>query len=247
MAILGHEAGHYPERDSLKGLRSAKDKSAAAMVLGMLGPVGAIASPGRGGQCLWLFARPGSAGRPHRPAADAAGGLRRARVPPRVGQPAGGTQGHRRRRGGPARILFATHPAPRQPPRHAAADGRRGRWPARHRGTEQRWWRPTAWSGCAKRSAVASTRKAWNCSTASLRADDAQFLYARGEVYRLRDRTEDLQPALDDLQRGAASSGRRPTCSVRSGCSRSAGATRRRPPPPSRSTSPWCRTPATPA
>ena len=38
VAILGHEAGHYPERDSLKGLRSAKDKSAAAMVLGMLGP-----------------------------------------------------------------------------------------------------------------------------------------------------------------------------------------------------------------
>ena len=35
----------------------------------------------------------------------------------------------------------------------------------------------------------------------ALRADDAQFLYARGEVYRLRDRTEDLQPALDDLQR----------------------------------------------
>jgi predicted Zn-dependent protease len=36
------------------------------------------------------------------------------------------------------------------------------------------------------------------------RPDDAEYLYARGEVRRLRDQPEDLEAALQDLQRGGA-------------------------------------------
>ena len=205
VAILGHEAGHYLERDSLKGLRSAKDKSAAAMVLGMFGLVGAIAS-------LGVVASGYGFSRDQEAQADRIGLqlMQQAgydgREFPRVWdnllaelKVTGGEEAATRS------ILFATHPAPgdrRDTLRQLAGEGggRLGteeleRVLAPHR---MEWLREEIRRGQYEESLELFNRKL------ALRADDAQFLYARGEVYRLRDRPEDLQPALDDFQRGAA-------------------------------------------
>jgi predicted Zn-dependent protease len=211
VAILGHEAGHYLQRHTLQALRDAKGKSAAAMVLGMFGVVGALASLGMAAS-LYSFSREQEA------QADRIGMqlMQKAgydgREFPLVWdnlvaelQVTGGADAGKRN------ALFASHPAPlerRDALREMAGDrgGRVGtdeleRVVAPHR---MEWLREEIRRGQYEESLELFDRKL------KLRPDDAQFLYARGEVRRLRDQEEDLDPALQDFQRGAAAAGAPP-------------------------------------
>lgn len=204
-AVLGHELGHYLERHTLELLRDAKMKSAAATFVGLFGLPGQLASLGISASFMG-FSREQEA------RADRMGmrlmqqagydGREAARVWDHLLaelKVTGGEDVGRRN------ALFASHPPPADR-RDALATlagnggGRLGteelaRVLAPHR---MEWLQEEIRRGQYEESMALFDRKL------KLQPDDAQLLYARGEVRRLRNRPEDIAAALEDLQRGAA-------------------------------------------
>jgi beta-barrel assembly-enhancing protease len=204
-AVLAHELGHYLERHQVEQLRDIKAKSAAAMVLSMFGLPGAIASLGVAAS-VYGFSRDQEsradrlgvrlmrkAGYDGRAAAQIWDDLL-AELKVRGGEDVGQRS-----------VMMATHP-PAADRRDellklaGSAGGRLGaedldRVVAPHR---FEWLQEEIRRGQFEESLELFERKLQQ------RPDDAEYLYARGEVRRLRDKAEDLPFALQDLQRGGA-------------------------------------------
>ena len=204
-AVLGHELGHYLGRHTLERMRDLKSKAAAAMVASMFGLVGAVATLGIAASAMGFS-------RDQEMRADEIG-MRLMRNAGYDGRQSaqiwddllaemkvrgGDDVGHRS-------PMFATHP-PAGDRRDALlkiagdAGGRLGadeldRVLAPHR---FEWLQEELRRGQFEESLELSNRKL------KVRPEDPQWLYARGEALRLRGKDEDLQAALDDLQRGAA-------------------------------------------
>ncbi|MBI5279635.1 MAG: M48 family metalloprotease [Burkholderiales bacterium] len=205
-AVLGHELGHYLERHTLERMRDIKSKAGLATFLAVFGVVGAVAG-------LGVLVTSYAFSREQEERAD--------RIGMRLMQRAGfdGRQaavvwdnllGELKITGGEEAgkrsALFATHPP--------VADRRDGllrlageaggslgaedfeRVTASHR---LGWLQEEVRRGQFEESLVLFDRML------KRRPEDVQVLYARGEVFRLRDGTDDLQRAADDLVRATAS------------------------------------------
>lgn len=203
-AVLGHEIGHYLERHLVERLRDLKNKSAAAMFLAVFGLPGALASIGIAASA-YGFSREQEA------RADRVGMqlLRQAGYDGReFAQVWDNLLAELKVTGGDdvgkRSVLFATHP-PAGDRRDAllqiaGTGGKLGadeleRVVAPHR---MEWLQEEIRRGQYEESLELFNRKL------QLRADDPHFLFARGEIRRLRNKDEDLQPALADLRQGAA-------------------------------------------
>jgi predicted Zn-dependent protease len=210
-AILGHEIGHYLERHSLERLRDVRSRSAFGQFLGLFGVVGAV------GQ-LVVFAGMFSYSREQESDAD--------RIGLTLMQKAGydASEAARvwdnllleikaRREAEPetSMPLFATHPAPEDrrkalvelAEQHPGGESFEDRWqkaiaPFRHEWMQEE----------TKRGRHAESLALLNRMIARFPAE-AEYVYARGEVYRLRAGEGDLDAALADYAR-AAHIGREP-------------------------------------
>jgi len=200
-AVLGHELGHYLERHTLELMRDLKNKTAAATVLSMFGLVGAIAS-------LGVMATAFGFSREQEERADRMG----MRLMQRAGydgreaaqvwdnllaelKVTGGEDVGKRS------VLFATHP-PAGNRRDAllqlagSAGGKLGGEEFEQVTAKLRfeWLQEEIRRGQFEESLELFNRKL------KARPDDPEYLYARGEVRRLRDKPEDAPEALQDLQ-----------------------------------------------
>ncbi len=207
-AIIGHELGHYLERHQLEQLRDARDKAVLAQLAGLVG--GVAGAVGRIGILATMFAF----SREHEERAD--------RLGMRLLQQAGydGTEAPRVWENllaelkvtggedvGSRSALFATHPPAgnrRDLLMKMAAEGGSG---GRAGATEYQravaplrfgWLQDEIRRGQYEESLVLFDRLLGRAPA------DAQLLFARGEVYRLRGEADDLPRALDDLTRAAA-------------------------------------------
>lgn len=206
-AIIGHELGHYLERHQLEQLRAAKDKAVLAQLVGLVG--GVAGAVGRIGILASMFAF----SREHEERAD--------RLGMRLLQQAGydGTEaprvwdnllGELKVTGGDdvgsRSALFATHPPAgnrRDLLLKMAAEGGGGSSgsPEFQRVVAPLrfgWLQDEIRRGQYEESLVLFDRLVGRAPA------DAQLLFARGEVYRLRGDAGDLPRALDDLSRSAA-------------------------------------------
>ncbi|WP_168105930.1 M48 family metallopeptidase [Ramlibacter lithotrophicus] len=207
-AIIGHELGHYLERHQLEQLRDARDKAVLAQLVGLVG--GLAGAVGRIGILASMFAF----SREHEERAD--------RLGMRLLQRAGydGTEaprvwdnllGELKVTGGEdvgsRSALFATHPPAgnrRDVLLQMAAEG--GGGGSTGSPEFQRvvaplrfgWLQDEIRRGQYEESLVLFDRLLGRAPA------DAQLLFARGEVYRLRGEASDLPLALDDLSRSAA-------------------------------------------
>lgn len=207
-AVLGHELGHYLERHQLAQLRDLKGKAAAATFLSMFGLVGALAGLGMAAS-VYGFSREQEA------RADRIGLrlMKEAGYDPRECarvwddllaelRITGGEDVGRRS------VMFATHPPAadrRDTLLRLAGDGggklgaeELARVLAPHR---LDWVQEEIRRGQYEESLALFDRKL------QASPDDPLFLYARGEVHRLRNGAEDMPLAQADLERGAAAEG----------------------------------------
>lgn len=204
-AVLGHEMGHYLSRHTLERMRDVKNKTAVAAFMGMFGLVGAIAQIGVVASAFafsrdqeqqadrWGMKLMRDAGYDCSQAAQVWDNLI-AEL-----QVTGGADAGKRS------ALFATHP------------------PAADRRDELLRLAGTAGGALGAdeyRAAIAPHRLEWMQDEVrrgqyeeslvlfgrmlKRDPDDAQALFARGEVYRLRDATGDTDLALADLSRCVA-------------------------------------------
>lgn len=203
-AVLGHELGHYLERHTVERMRDLKSKAAAAMVVGIFGLVGALASLGiaasamgftrdqelRADEISMRLLR--NAGYDGRQAAQIWDDLL-AELKIRGGDDVGTRS-----------AMFASHP-PAGDRRDALlrlagdAGGKLG-WEEFERVTAPHrfeWLQEELRRGQFDESLELFGRKL------KLQADDPRWLYGRGEALRLRAKDEDQPAALADLQRGA--------------------------------------------
>jgi beta-barrel assembly-enhancing protease len=204
-AVIGHEMGHYLERHQLEQLRDAKDKAMLAQVVGLVG--GVAGAVGRIGILASSFAF----SREHETRADRAG-MRLMKQAGYDGRQAaqvwenllgelkitGGEDVGRRS------AMFATHPPAgnrRDDLLQLAGSGggtigeaefQRVIAPLRFG-----WIQDEIKRGQYEESLVLFDR------LLARKPADAEVLYARGEVYRLRGDNDDLPRALDDLSRAA--------------------------------------------
>ena len=204
-AVLGHEVGHYLERHTLQRLRDIKSRAAVGQVLGLFGLAGAMAN-------LAVVASAFAFNRDQETRADWIGMqlMQRAGYDGRQAaqvwdnllgelQVTGGEDAGRRS------VMMATHPpaANRRDELLRLAGNGEGRLGgpefelamAPHRFG---WLQDEIRRGQYEESLVLFTRML------ARNAEDAQVLFARGEVYRQRDGAEDLDRALDDLRKATA-------------------------------------------
>jgi predicted Zn-dependent protease len=204
-AVLGHEMGHYLERHTLQRMRDAKDKAAAVAFLSVFGLAGAVAGLGVAAS-MYSFSREQEQqadGYGMKLLADAGyDGREAARVWDNlIGelQITGGQDAGKRS------ALFATHPpaANRRDELLRLAGSGGGNLGANdlrvaiapHR---MEWLKDEVRRGQYEESLVLFSRML------ARDPDDAQVLFARGEVYRLRDATGDTALALADLDRATS-------------------------------------------
>ena len=216
VAVLGHEIGHYLERHSLERLRDAKNRAAFAQFLGLFGAVGAL------GQ-LGMLAGAFSFSREQETRADRLGMrlMRRAGYDGRQAaivwdnllaelRVTGGDDVGKRS------PMLATHP-PVESRRDELlalagdATGRTGTQAFRDMVAPHRlaWLMDEIRRGQFEESLALLNRLAGN------NPPDAELLFARGEVYRLRNDTDDARKSVEDLRR-AIDLGRPPALAYRS-------------------------------
>lgn len=202
-AILGHELGHYLERHQVEQLRAAKDRAVLAQLVGLLGGVaGAI------GQ-LGIIASMFAFSREHETRADKLGmrlmqragyeGKQAAQVWDNLLAEIKITGGED---AGTRSALFATHPpAGNRRDELLKLAGEKG---GETRATDYQsviaplrfgWIEDEIKRGQYEESVVLFDR------LLARNASDAEVLYARGEVYRLRDEKDDAERSLADLTR----------------------------------------------
>lgn len=207
-AILGHELGHYLERHAVEQLRAAKDRAVLGQLVGLIGGVGGVV-----GQ-IGLLASTFAFSREHETRADRLGmalmqqagydGREAATVWDNLLAELKVTGGEEAGRRGD---LFGTHPTTegRRDELLQLAGDRGGQ-----RGAERfheaiaplrfGWLQDEIKRGQYEESLVLFDRMLQR------RPQDADVLFARGEVFRLRDDGGDAQRALADLQRACAAS-----------------------------------------
>ena len=208
VAVLGHELGHYLERHSLEQLRAAKDRAMLSQLIGLIGGVGSVI--GQVGVIASMFAF----SREHEARADRIG-MRLMQQAGYDGREAAAVWGNllaeMKVRGGAeagkSQDMLATHPttAGRRDELLALAGDKGGE------------------TGVASlRSVIASQRLGWLQDEIKrgqyeeslvlfdrlLQRDagDAEALFARGEVFRVRDEADDATRALVDLRAATAAS-----------------------------------------
>jgi predicted Zn-dependent protease len=203
-AVLGHEIGHYLQRHSIERLRDAKSRSAFGQFLGAFGVLGAI---GQVGVLASMFAY----GREHELQADQIGVTLMHRIGYDTAEAAKVWQNllleqKQRPDGGQANPLFATHP-PSDDRMQAlvqvaqASPGgtaNEAPWQESVKPFVHEWLSEEVKRGQHEESIALLTRLA----TRSPKA--AEYLWARGEVYRLRAKDADIDLALKDFQNAVA-------------------------------------------
>ena len=210
-AILGHEIGHYLERHSLERLRDVRSRSAFGQFLGLFGVVGAV------GQLVTL-AGMFSYSREQESDADRIGLMLMQKAGYDTREAARVWDNllleiKARREAEPelSMPLFATHPAPEDrrkalaelAQQHAGGESLEDRWqqaiaPFRHDWIQEE----------TKRGRHAESLALLNRLIARFPAE-AEYVYARGEVYRMRAGEGDLDAAFADYGT-AATIGREP-------------------------------------
>jgi predicted Zn-dependent protease len=209
-AVLGHEIGHYLQRHSVERLRDAKARSAFGTFIGLFGAVGAL------GQ-LGLLAGQFAYGREHEREADAIGVALMRKAGYDAAEAASVWENlqleiRERPDGGSASPLFASHPLPEE--RMAAlaeaakADpgGVKNEEPWREHVKPflHEWITEEIKRGQREESLALFTRLATSA------AAPAPYLWARGEVFRLRAAQGDLDFALADYLNALAAGGAPP-------------------------------------
>jgi predicted Zn-dependent protease len=204
-AVLGHEMGHYLSRHTLERMRDVKSKTAVAAFMGMFGLVGAIAQIG-------VVASAFAFSREQEQQADRWGMKLMRDAGYDCSQAAqvwdnlieelkvtGGADAGKRS------ALFATHPpaADRRDELMRLAGASQGALGAdEYRAViaphRLEWLKDEVRRGQYEESLVLFGRML------KREPDDAQALFARGEVYRLRDAPGDTELALADLSRATA-------------------------------------------
>ena len=203
VAVLGHELGHYLEKHQVEQLRAAKDRAVIGQLVGLIGGVGGVV-----GQ-IGLLASTFAFSREHENRADRLGmrllqdagydGREAARVWDNLLAELKVTGG---REAGQRPDLFSTHPttAGRRDELLKLAGGRGGELGAdrlRQAIAPQR----LAWIGDEiKRGQYEESLVLFDRQLAR-DAADAEVLWGRGEVRRLRDDPGDAESALADLLR----------------------------------------------
>jgi predicted Zn-dependent protease len=216
-AVLGHEIGHYLQRHSVERLRDAKARTAFSQLAGMLGPVGLVAG-------LGTMAGMYSYSREHESEADRIGALLMQRAGYDVAEAAKVwanllLEVQAKPSGSSASPLFATHPPPED--RESALRALAAQYLG---GTteEQAWQRSLApfvheWLNDEIKRGQHEESLVFLSRAVGRTAGKSEYLFARGEVYRLRARESDFdeQSALDDF-RAAIAAGNEPPQTHRS-------------------------------
>jgi len=210
-AVLGHEIGHYLQRHSLERLRDAKSRSAFGQFAGMFGAIGLIA---QFGAIAGMYAY----SRDQESEADRIGALLMHRAGYDVAEAAKVWSNlllevQARPNGSSSSPLFATHPPTED--RETALHELAARYAGGASG-EADWLRsistflPT-WLNDEIKRGQHEESIAFLTRAIARPAGKAEYLFARGEVYRLRARSgdSDQQSALDDF-RAAIAAGNEP-------------------------------------
>jgi predicted Zn-dependent protease len=209
-AVLGHEVGHYLSRHSLEQLRNAKSHSAAATVMAMFGVVGAI------GQ-LGVAANMSGYSRDHERDADRIGMvlMRNAGYDPaeaaKIWQNLLLETKARPEGSSSPNPLFASHPAPEERQetlaRLAAAspggETKEAEWKEAVKPFLHEWLADEVKRGQREESLALLDRKIAG-------SPNGEYLFARGETYRLRAKEGDLDAALADYHAAVAGGGEPP-------------------------------------
>ena len=209
-AVLGHEIGHYLARHSVERLRDTKSRAAFGQFLGMFGLVGAL---GQLGMVAGMFAY----SRDHERDADRIGAILMHKSGYDVAEAAkvwgnllleikarpDGTQDS---------VLFATHPA--QEEREATLAALAQTYPGGET-NQKAWQQKTApflreWLADEVRRGQHEESIALLTRALGRGTQRSEYLYARGEVYRLRAREADFDAALGDFKAAAALGGEPP-------------------------------------
>ena len=202
-AVIGHEIGHYVERHSIERLRDVKARTAFGQFLGAFGIVGALAQIG-------VFAGAFAYNREHERIAD--------RISIALMRKAGYDTAEASRvwtnliaetsarpGGNVHNPLFATHPAPaeRQETLASMAEAQRGgttnedAWRANIKPHLREWLYDEIRRGQHEESIALMSRLMARVPSS------ADYVYARGEIYRLRAKESDLDAALADFEAAA--------------------------------------------
>lgn len=209
-AVLGHEIGHYLARHSVERLRDVKSRSAFGQFLGLFGVVGAL---GQIGVLAGMFAY----SRDHERDADRIGAVLMHRAGYDVSEAAkvwGNLLLETRARpdGTQDSVLFATHPAQEERESTLAelAQTYRGGETSR-----QAWQQNTArflreWLGDEVRRGQHEESIALLTRALGRGVYQGEYLYARGEVYRLRAKEGDFEASFADFTAAAALGGEPP-------------------------------------
>lgn len=217
-AVLGHEIGHYLQRHSIERLRDAKSRSAFATFVSLAGGVGALAG-------LGVMASGFAFSREHERDADRIGII----LMNRAGYDAAEAakvwanlllEVNARPEGSKSSsAMFATHPPTEE--RQAALTELAGQYPG-GKTNDEAWQRAIApflreWLNDEIKRGQHEESIALLTRAISRTIGKAEYLFARGEVYRLRARESDfdLDSALEDF-RAAIAAGQEPPQTHRS-------------------------------
>ena len=216
-AVLGHEIGHYLQRHSLERLRDAKSRSAFGQIAGMFGAIGLVA---QFGAIAGMYAY----SRDQESEADRIGAQLMHRAGYDVAEAAKVWSNlllevQARPNGTSSSPLFATHPPTQE--RETALRALAARYAGGTSG-EEAWLRGVApflrpWLNDEIKRGQHEESLAFLTRALARPAGKAEYLFARGEVYRLRARASDFdqQSALEDF-RAAIAAGNEPPETYRS-------------------------------
>ena len=216
-AVLGHEIGHYLQRHSLERLRDAKARSAFAQFAGMFGAVGLVAGFGA---VVGMYAY----SRDQESEADRIGALLMHGAGYDVGEATKVwsnllLEAQAKPNGSSSNPLFATHPPPED--RETVLRDLTARYPGGS--SEAQSWQSSLapflreWLNDEIKRGQHEESLAFLSRAVTRSAGRAEYLFARGEVYRLRARESDFDQdsALEDF-RAAIAAGREPPQTHRS-------------------------------
>jgi beta-barrel assembly-enhancing protease len=209
-AVLGHEIGHYLARHSVERLRDAKSRSAFGQWLGFLGPLGAL---GQVGVLAGMFAY----SRDHEREADRIGAILMHKSGYDVSE-AAKVWGNLlletlvRPDGAQQSVLFATHPGVEERQSTLAELGKT--YPGGE-ANEKTWQDMTApflreWLADEVRRGQHEESIALLTRALGRGLHQSEYLYARGEVYRLRAKDDDLDASIADFRAATAAGGEPP-------------------------------------
>ena len=209
-AVIGHEIGHYLSRHSVDRLRNIKAGAAAGQILALFGLIGAV------GQLAVVAGMLGYT-RDQEREADRIGLslMQKAGYDPRETAKVWGNlmlEIKARPDGDQGVPLFSTHPSTeeRQQELQQLADSMGGgelnteTWLKKVRPHRREWLIEEIKRGQHEETVALFTRMI------NKLPKEADFLYARGEVYRLRSKDSDIDSALTDYQAAVAVGGEPP-------------------------------------